>query len=1069
MIKRKNLNLSYNKRTKIKCSKNATIIENKIIQLMKHHLPYIFRLVLYATLLLIWSSPVLAQKATTDFQITHYGVEHGLSQGSIYFMHKDSRGFMWFGAYEGLNRFDGHQFQRFYPNDNDSTAMRGSTVLGISEDALGNLWVGTEECLNRYDRRSGKFSSIYSKDSNRENTFSQTHPFYADSTSVWYVNTSEGILRYNFLIGQKVILDSTVRYKIDYFFNFKVVFKGKEDLWISQPKGLVRYNVQTGEHRYYFSDHPQNRLGKSSEVFTYFVDNQVVWIGLKDGLVRLDWTKEKYEIIPSSIDFSKSILYNIQVDALGRVWLGTGDDGVLFFDPLSKTFSKLAILLGQRHRYDNVQIAALYYEATENVLWINTEPNGLDKLSLDVNRIKSHHHDPLDKQGLNASVVRCFTEDKHGRIWIGVWNGGVNVFDPTNNTFSHHLSDKNNAATLPNNTVLGICTDPKGRIWAATENGLGCYEETAKGKGQWRRYLNKSNPLQSLNANLCMEVIALPDGTIVTGTSAGVYALNPQTSIFTPIHGKGDEKSSVNNILYDAKRGWIFCTDFSKGIIAFARKGQQWEKVFDALYGVNTTGFYQANNSDTLWLATNRGFICFDLNTKAYRIFTVADDMPSNCTYGILPDKSGHLWLSTNRGLARFDPVKKTFETYNPADGCQGYEYNINAYYGAASGELFFGGVNGFDHFHPEKLKRQHKDFPLYLTDFQVNNKSFSLDTVIGEAKTIRLKHFENTFSIGFTALDWQNEGTVTYRYRLVNFDKDWVEPPNGVSIARYANVPHGSYQFIVEAADKIGVWSQQSASILVFIVPAWWQTAWFKVLTALACLTGFYFLLNFYFKTRFRLRFAQIEKERSIAQLRNEIAQDIHDEIGIGLTKISLASQLAAHSLNTSKMMQDKLAALGKEARNLAAQTREIIFAVNPDFDQFSEMQAYFKDFAHIFWAETAIECHFDFPEHPSDPSVSPDKKRQLLLIFKETQNNIAKHADATKVYLTLKITKKNHYLMEIYDNGKGFAPLSMEAQNGFSKGLSGMQKRADMINALFSIESKEGQGAKIKVEGLI
>ena len=217
---------------------------------MKEHQPYFFGLILYTTLLLIWSSPVWTQKVTTDFQITHYGVEHGLSQGSIYFMHKDTRGFMWFGAYEGLNRFDGHQFQRFYPNDNDSTAMRGSTVLGISEDALGNLWVGTEECLNRYDRRTGKFSSVYFKDSNGKNTFSQTHPFYADSTSVWYVNASEGILRYNFLTGQKIVLDSTMRYKIDYFFNFKVVFKGQDNLWISQPKGPQRAHL--GSHRKWF-------------------------------------------------------------------------------------------------------------------------------------------------------------------------------------------------------------------------------------------------------------------------------------------------------------------------------------------------------------------------------------------------------------------------------------------------------------------------------------------------------------------------------------------------------------------------------------------------------------------------------------------------------------------------------------------------------------------------------------------------------------------------------------------------------------------------------------------------
>ncbi len=1055
-----------------------------------------------------------AQQGPPSVHVTHYGVENGLSQGSIYFMHKDSRGFMWFGAYEGLNRFDGHAFSRFYPNENDATTLKGSTILGITEDKYGNLWVGTEMCLNRYDRKKGTFSSVFAPHKDGKNAAQQTHPFYADSAEVWYVNANEGIVRYNFLTQKRQIVDSTLRYKIDYYFNFKAVYKGGKDLWISQPKGLFRLDIQTGKRTAYFSTDAHNKVGESSEIFTYFVDNQTVWLGLKRGLACLDLATNSYKIMSSPVDFSKSIVYNIQVDKEKRVWIGTGDNGVLLFDPLSNRYWKLSELLRQTHRYDNVQIAALYYEPTENVLWINTEPNGLDKLSLDAHRIKNYHNDPQDAHDLNASVVRCFTEDRQGRLWIGVWNGGVNVFDPKTSTFSHHLSDKNNPNSLPNNTVLSICTDAKGRIWAATENGLACYEtpdnniktldnntkmpdnntktpdnntkaldkkaeapppdklgtspHKSQKTGKWRRYVNNAYPQQQLNANLCSDVFPMSDGTLIVGTAAGLYEMTPKTGNFTPIHAKGDENAFIYNVAYDAQRQWLFYTNFSKGFVARTKRGNYWETVLTGLEGFNATCFYQKTGTDTLWVATNRGFVCFNLNTRQYRVFTVADGMPSNCTYGILPDDEGQLWLSTNRGIARFNPLSKTFKKYDTADGCQGFEYNIRSFYRASRGELYFGGVNGFDRFYPKDLERKTTNFSLYLTDFQVNNALFSLDTVVGEAHKIALKYFENTFSIGFTALDWQNEGGTTYRYRLIEFDKDWVISTNGINEARYVNVPSGNYEFVVEAADRTGVWRQNSARIYLSIIPAWWQTTWFKTLISLICLIGSYFILSFYFNTRYRLRVAALEQEREQERLRTRIAQDIHDEVGSSFTKISLAAQLATRLPNLSdadiKMRFDKLS---EDARYGAEHLRDIVFAINPDYDNFSEMQAYFMEFAHNFWQNTTINLVFAFEKNSHNPIVRPDVKRQLLLIFKEAQNNAAKYAHAKTVHLTLKIVRNDRYLMAIKDNGNGFDPLSINTENGHSKGISGMKKRAESIEAQLVIQSKLKEGTMIRVEG--
>jgi signal transduction histidine kinase/ligand-binding sensor domain-containing protein len=1001
------------------------------------------------------------------FKATHYGVEHGLSQGSNYFMLKDSRHFYWFSSYEGLNRFDGQRFQRFYSNPNDSTTLRGAEVVGMVEDAYGNIWFGTEQCLNRYDRMSGKFTGFFSKNEKGENVHSQTHPFYADTSEVWFANDREGIVLYDFKKRERKVVDSSLRYKLDYYFNFRVQCLGRGDFWMSQRKGLVHVNLKENGRAWYFSDHPDNITGPPSEIFTFYVQGQIAWISTKQGLFKLDLFSNTYRKVPSPFDFSKNILYAIQADKAGRLWLGADDEGVLIFDTLTASFHQLSNLLGQPRRYAATQVVAMNYEPSDNLLWVNTEPDGLDKISLDVGRIRSYNNDPTEAEGLNASVVRCFTEDRRGHIWLGVWDGGVNVFDPKTGRFEHHLHDPANAHTLPNKTVLGICTDQKGRIWAATENGVACYEETATGMGQWRRYYNQAAPNDMVNANLCAEIRPLPGGELAVGTNNGLYLLDPGSGIFTPIAQKIDRIKMVRHILHDPVRDWIFATAHFNGFWIFKKENGQWSKTHELLKGVYTNCFYLEPGTDTLWVGTVQGLFRFDTKTFQYRLFTVADGLPSNGIYGILPDGEGRFWLSTNRGISCFDPRNYSFQNYSPADGCQDFEYNINAFYRASWGELYFGGVNGFDRFYPSEIQRSHRDFPVYLTDFKVNNQPFPLDTVIGEARQIRLRHVENTFSVHFAALDWQHEGTPVFRFRLLPYVPDWVQTSDGENIAHFINVPPGHYRFEVQAAGPARTWSKIGATVSIVIVPAFWQTTWFKVTAialAMALLSGF---IGFYVRTRYRLRLAEAEKTIEAERLRTRIAQDIHDEVGGSLTRISLAAQVAARLPDLSGAeLKSRMEKLGADARQAAGQLREIVFAINPDYDRFEEMQAYFRETAREFWAGTNVETHFDFETSPANPAVPPDVKRQLLLIFKEAQNNVAKHAAAQNIWLTFRLEGAARFLLTVRDDGQGF---TVTDKNYLTHGLSGMKKRAAAIGADIQVQSKPGAGTSVSVTGKI
>ncbi len=212
----------------------------------------------------------------------------------------------------------------------------------------------------------------------------------------------------------------------------------------------------------------------------------------------------------------------------------------------------------------------------------------------------------------------------------------------------------------------------------------------------------------------------------------------------------------------------------------------------------------------------------------------------------------------------------------------------------------------------------------------------------------------------------------------------------------------------------------------------------------------------------------AYFEREQAIEKTRSQIAQDIHDEVGGSFTKISLAAEVAARQTDwNGTALKERFEKLGLDARNAANSLREIIFAINPDYDNFSEMQAYFMEFAHNFWQNTPIEPVFDFEKSKDNPQVRPDIKRQLLLIFKEAQNNAAKYAQATTVHLTLKIVDTDHYLLIIQDNGSGFDPLSIKAKNGHSKGISGMKNRAESIDAQLVMQSESSIGTTISVAG--
>ncbi len=364
-------------------------------------------------------SLVWAARAQQDSyrQLVHYGVADGLSQGSVYSMLKDSRGLLWFSSYEGLNRFDGERFWVYYADPADSTSLAGSVPLGLVEDPFGDIWVGTEACLNRYRRQRDDFDQVYTIDIAGRRKRSVHYPFYADSSEVWYANELVGIVAYNYHLATKRVLSARYRYQ----WNSSVVnstLRGTDGrIWIREVTGLTALDPATGREEYFFSGHPDNRLGPPLNLVCHLpADDGSLWLGLRGGLIHLDPVANRWQHYP--IDTS-AVIADIRRTPDGLFYLGTEGDGLYLFRPAT---GRLEHLTAENSDLHTNTTASLYLDE-EGLLWINTDPDGLDLLFPARSGLHRYGKRFFARYDFVSTGIRCFTQTPDGLIWVGTQIG----------------------------------------------------------------------------------------------------------------------------------------------------------------------------------------------------------------------------------------------------------------------------------------------------------------------------------------------------------------------------------------------------------------------------------------------------------------------------------------------------------------------------------------------------------------------------------------------------------------------------------------------------------------------
>lgn len=827
----------------------------------------------------------------------------GLSQSHINTIMQDSRGFIWIGTENGLSRYDGYDFVNFIHQPYDTNSLSNNYINAICEDAQGILWIATKKGLNRFDVTRNEFTR-YVNDPQKTNSISDNEVYnvYIDSKGAIWVKTTRYLeqldektntfrrfqhdfVRFRFVTGfiQFPILEDkekkfwlgtkdgfdffdrdlqlfkpyiSLEYDVNSISNNEVrsICEDKKGIiWIGTSNGLNAFNPNTKAFQRYYPEPNGAAIPISNRINSlYLDDNGILWVGTGGGLYVFDTDDKKFIKVTGEDNLTLNYPVNtILKDRSGVLWVGT-IKGLLKMNSKKTKFRIYRSGISPGFDLSSDDISSIYAIDNDNLL-VGTRGAGINMVNRRANFAKRFN---LSKKGSEEyNYVNTIFEYSKEKYLLGT-NSGILAFNPASGEVSNIFKNEKTSGydLFVQNTVNAITRDGKGRIWVGTFHGL--YQMGSDFK-DIRSYLNNPDNKATLcNSTIfCIEVDV--KSNLWIGTENGLDYLNSETGAFVHYGSqKEDDKLLASSTIYNMK--------------------------FDE------DGF--------LWIGTASGLFRMNPKTHSTKVITVKDGISDNLIDAIQIDQKKTIWISTDHGINSIDPQTFKVRTFDVYDGLQDYEFNRNAVCRNSKGELFFGGISGFNSFTPTDMVDNKFIPPVLLT---------SVEIITNRGKTEKLNPFQEKivipyqtpiFTINFAALDYTLPEKNNFAYKFYS-DKEgeWVNIGNRHT-ATFSNLKPGEYFIKVKGSNSDFVWNETGLTISVKIEsPFWLKTEAYYLYGLILIVTA----LGLYRFRTYNLRKAnKILKDREVAAKEIELQKE----------QLAVKNKNITDSINYAKRIQEAL-----------------------------------------------------------------------------------------------------------------------------------------------------------------